>query len=131
MLSLSPAVIYSCSPGPDYPTTYISHNVVDRLGYIPADFYHDSFLWTKLLHPDDASYVLRKLARIGKVDQISYEYRVRHRCGHYLWLHDQVSAVRDTAGDVSMIVGCWIDVSQRKRDEAFQAAPSRALTGLV
>ena len=131
MLSLSPAVIYSCDPGPDYPTTYISHNVVDRLGYMPADFYTDSFLWTKLLHPDDASYVLRKLARIGEVNQISYEYRVRHRCGHYLWLHDQVSAIRDTAGDVSMIVGCWVDVSERKRAEAFQAGQSRVLTCLV
>ncbi|MCH8278966.1 MAG: PAS domain S-box protein [Proteobacteria bacterium] len=52
------------------------------------------------------------------MDQIAYEYRVRHRDGHYFWLHDQLSSVRDAAGNPSMVVGSWFDVTERKQVEA-------------
>ena len=117
-LSLSPAVIYCCGPAPDYPTTFISQSVVSQLGYTPTDFYNDPFFWSKLLHPDDSANVLQELSRIEEVDQIAYEYRVRHRDGHYFWLHDQLSSVRDAAGNPSMVVGSWFDVTERKQVEA-------------
>jgi hypothetical protein len=117
MLSLSPSVIYSCGPGPTYATTFISHNVADQLGYDPEAFYADPYFWTKLLHPEDVEGVLDKLARIGSRRRLSYEYRARHREGHYIWLHDQVSAVKDDSGRVSLLVGSWFDISERRRAE--------------
>ncbi|MCP4250455.1 MAG: GAF domain-containing protein [bacterium] len=131
MLSLSPAVIYACGPGPDYPTTFISHNAADQLGYQPNDFCADAFFWSKHLHPEDAPDVLSQLSRIERVDRVSLEYRVRHQDGHYLWLHDQRSAVRDLSGQLRMVVGCWIEITNRKRTEAMLEGQNRVLACLL
>lgn len=126
MLEHCPAVLYSCGPGPDCPTTYISHNVTELLGYTPLDFYDDPFLWTRRLHPDDSALVLAELQRIEEVDHLAYEYRVRHRDGHYVWLHDELSAVREPDGRVSMLVGSWVDVSERRCfDDALRESEAK------
>lgn len=118
LLAQSPAVLYSCGPGPDHPTTFVSDNVIDQLGHSPNDFYDDPYFWTSLLHPDDSSHVLTELSKFENKDRVSYEYRIRHKDGHYLWMHDQLSIVRDQSGHVSMLVGSWFDVTERKRIEA-------------
>lgn len=119
MLAESPAVLYSCGPSPDHPTTFISENVVGQLGYTPAEFYSDPFFWTKLIHPDDSDLVLETLSRVQEGDRASYEYRIRHQDGHYLWIHDQLSTVRDASGDMLMLVGSWFDITERKKTEAI------------
>ena len=119
MLLESPAVLYSCGPPPDHPTTFISENIRGQLGYTPAEFSDDPFFWTKLIHPDDSDMVLATLARVQDDDRANYEYRIRHRDGHYLWIHDQLSAVRDASGDIVMLVGSWFDVTERKKTEAI------------
>jgi len=91
MLSSSPAVIYGCGPAPDYPTTFISDNIEARLGLKPQDFYDDPFFWTKNIHPDDRDRILGILSRIRNAEPLSYEYRFRHRDGHYVWLHDEIA----------------------------------------
>ena len=82
MLLESPAVLYSCGPPPNHATTYISGNIIEQLGYTPAEFYGDPFFWSKLIHPDDSGLVLETLSRVQDNNRAAYEYRIRHRDGH-------------------------------------------------
>jgi adenylate cyclase len=47
----------------------------------------------------------------------SVEYRFRHRKGHYVWIQDTFTVMRDEAGKPKEIVGSWADISDRKRVE--------------
>lgn len=123
LLAVSPAVIYSCGAGPDYPTTFISENVRIQLGYEPRAFYDHGYFWTELIHPDDRERTLRALHRVEEESYVSYEYRFQHRDGRYVWLYDQVTAIKDDGGKVVGLVGSWFDVTARRSAEAaLQAA---------
>lgn len=117
LLAASPAVTYSCGPGPDYPTTFISDNLSRMLGYEPSEFYGDPFFWTKRIHRGDVDRVLKELGRIEREERLSYEYRFRHKRGHYVRLHDELSAVRSGAGAVTKLVGGWFDITGRGQIE--------------
>lgn len=126
LLASSPAVIYSCGPGPDYATTFISDNVERQLGFRPREFYEDPFFWTGQIDKDDAPRVLKELARIETGESISYEYRFRCKDGCYVWLHDEVTPLRDADGRICGIVGSWFDISRRKEaEEALQQSEQK------
>ena len=127
LLAMGPAVIYSCGAPPKYPTTFISDNVGAQLGYSPDEFYRDSAFWSKRIHPDDRENVLLELARTEDGEATTYEYRLRHRDGHYLWLEDQLIPLKDSTGKVQGLVGSWFDITSRKRTEAVQAGQNRVL----
>lgn len=114
LMSSSPATIYSCGPGPEFPTTFIADNVSTQLGYSPQQFYDDPFFWTKKIHQKDVDRVLGELARIDQGEKVSYEYRFLHQEGHYIWLHDEVTPTRDQQGRVNGLVGSWFDITDRK-----------------
>ncbi len=123
LLAVSPAGIYSCDPGPDYPTTFVSENAREQLGYDPEEFYADPLFWTKQIHPDDVDRVLKELARVEQEDHVPHEYRFRHKDGRYIWLHDEITAVRDDTGRLIRVVGSWFDVTERRHaQEALQEA---------
>ena len=117
ILMSSPAVIYSCGPGPDYCTTFISKNIVEQLGYHPQEFYDDPFFWTNCIHIEDRPEVLRSLHQVKQGENISYEYRFRHKSGHYVWLMDEVKPIQDADGNLVGLVGSWLNISERKAAE--------------
>jgi PAS domain S-box-containing protein len=117
LLSSSPAIIYSCGPGPDFPTTFISDNVRSRLGYEPQEFYDDPFFWSKQIHPDDLHRVVKELSRIENAKSLSYEYRFRRKDGRYVWIFDELRPTFDSDGKMTGSVGSWFDVTQRKQAE--------------
>lgn len=131
VLSLSPAVIYSCGPAPEFATTFISDNVQEKLGYAPEEFYSHPYFWTDKIHKDDVEGILQTLQETDGQDLQSYEYRFKHRDGHYVWLHDQCSVIRDESGQVTMLVGSWFDVTEKKRAEALRAGQNRVLKCLL
>lgn len=126
LLSSSPAVVYSCGAGPEYPTTFISGNISTFLGYRPEDFYDDPRFWEKAVHPNDRSRILTKLHRVERGEALSYEYRFRHADGPYVWLHDKLIPIQDADGRVIEIIGSWFDVSTRREaEEALRESEAR------
>lgn len=117
VVSLSSAVVYSCGKGPDYPLTFISDNVASLLEYDPNEFYRDAHFWTKRIHPDDRDAFSKKLQTVETTDRVSYEYRIRHKKGHWVWLYDEVAVQRDDTGVVTGLVGSWFDISERRKAE--------------
>jgi PAS domain S-box-containing protein len=82
--------------------------------------------WFDLVHPEDAQRVgdrIRSFLESG-ARALETEYRLRHRDGHYLHVLDRGAVLRDGGGRAVRVVGCTIDVSDRKAAE--EAARERA-----
>jgi PAS domain S-box-containing protein len=87
------------------------------LGLGPKDAGPDIAQWQQLLHPDDAASVVAALNAhlAGDAPFYTAEYRMRHRNGGWIWIHDTGKIVqRDQAGDPLRAFGIHLDVSERK-----------------
>jgi PAS domain S-box-containing protein len=84
-----------------------------------------------LMHPDDLPRFRAhcdRLAAIGEGEVASFEYRMRHADGRWLWLHSRDMAyARDAEGRVRQIIGAALDITGRKQAEQdLQRALERA-----
>lgn len=119
LLTVSP-VIYCCKAFGSHGTTYISENVEALTGHRPSDFLVDPNFWFDHLHPDDKSHLPEKMSELANSgEQWTHEYRFRALDGSYIWLHDKMQIGRDSDGNPIEMMGCWLDITQRKQAEAM------------
>ena len=77
--------------------------------------------WLRLAHPDDLerSSDLLQDHFDGKTENYDFEGRMRHKDGHWVWIHDRGKLVeRAPNGDPLRVAGTHMDITQRKCDEA-------------
>ncbi len=76
--------------------------------------------WYRRVHPEDRlrTRELRRAHERGETETLVLDYRVRHRQGHWVWLHSRGKVTqRDAGGTPLRIVGTYLDVSERKAAE--------------
>ncbi|WP_051202458.1 PAS domain S-box protein [Desulfovibrio aminophilus] len=80
-------------------------------------------LWENLLHPYDAPEVLWKLNEVcASGEKFDMEYRMRHKTGHYVYVHDSgVFQAGDNGRPVQML-GIIQNINARKQAELALAA---------
>ncbi|UWU16398.1 EAL domain-containing protein [Rhizobium sullae] len=86
--------------------------------------------WIKLLHPDDRDFVIEAIGKqiAGDPDYHVFEYRERHRDGHWVWIECRGACVEwDEDGAPARIVGTDTDITARKRSEEMLEHLSRRL----
>jgi PAS domain S-box-containing protein len=86
--------------------------------------------WVGLVHPDDlphcSSQIQAHLA--GSVPRYEATYRVRHRDGHWVWVHDCGRVVRYASdGRPELMIGSQIDISRAKEAEEALRLSHQAL----
>jgi PAS domain S-box-containing protein len=118
LVGASPAIIYTTQVSGDYACTFVSENLNSIMGYAPWEMRDDKKFWVKRLHSDDASRVFAEMDQLIAQGKGSLEYRFRHRDGHYIWIQDTFTVMRDGEGKPQEVVGSWADISDRKRIEA-------------
>lgn len=116
ILAASPAAIFTC--GMDYTITFISQNIEGMVGYKPEEIIGWEGFWAQHIHPDDAERVQGELQDFFQQGHSVHEYRWKHRQGHYHWMLNELSLVRDAQGQPQEIVGYCIDINDRKQAEA-------------
>jgi PAS domain S-box-containing protein len=121
LLSESPAILFTASNVYPYGMTYISQNVETITGYKPEQFTSDAAFWKRHIHPDEVDSLYEQFADIFKKGIYKIEYRFLFKDGTYHWIHDQGRIMYDEAGSISRIIGCMIDITEKKQVEA-QAA---------
>lgn len=97
--------------------TWVSDNALLLSGFLPEQFLGDLSFWSTRIHPDDRERVLREFAAVPAKGSATLEYRWQCAEGAYRWFLDHAMLVRDEAGKPQEIVGAWMDVTGRKRNE--------------
>lgn len=117
LIEVSPAVIYTCKAHSRYEMTFVSMKVLDLFGLMPKQFTEDVHFWASRIHPEDRARVLLGLEHLEEKGKHTYEYRFQCADGSYRWVRDEVVVSQKTNGEAFELIGAWIDVTDRKRDE--------------
>ena len=120
LLESTGAVLYACRPEGDYGATFVSANVLDVMGCEAREFTDDPGFWLSRVHPEDAPKVIADMSRLRETGTLKREYRFLHADGTYRWMFDDLRLVRASNGAPVEGVGFWLDVTQRRTDEAQQ-----------
>lgn len=128
LLASSPSVIYTSKPSGDYGTTFISPTVRAILGYEAWQFVENSEFWAQHIHPEDTVRVFAELSHLFETGTHIHEYRFLHKDGRYRWVRDELKLVRDQENKPLEIIGCWLDITERKQFEQQLFQLNRELT---
>jgi PAS domain S-box-containing protein len=97
---------------------YISPRIKDLLGYTPDEWKSEVGMWENSIHPDDREDVLAENASTDASGKpFRMEYRLRHRDGHYVWVKEDSSTIRDAKGVPIFWQGILLGVTEQKRAE--------------
>lgn len=90
-----------------------------QLGYGDDEIRDELAAWTDHLHPDDRMRVLAQVegCRTGVDGRLDIDYRLRHKDGSYRWVQTRGMLLRDPAGRPTRVLGCHLDVTDRKHNE--------------
>ncbi|WP_246085075.1 putative bifunctional diguanylate cyclase/phosphodiesterase [Rhizobium glycinendophyticum] len=86
--------------------------------------------WLESVHPHDRDHVVHCIERqnAGDPDYLTFQYRERHRDGHYIWIECRGACIEtDSEGRALRITGTDTDVTARKAQEEWQEGLSRRL----
>lgn len=91
------------------------------LGYSPSEASGLTVkLWEQLTHPDDIGMVMDNILGhlSGLHDYIDVQYRMRHREGHWTWVHDRGGIVRRSSDERPLVLsGIHADIQRQKAAE--------------
>ncbi|OGU07229.1 MAG: hypothetical protein A2X82_03210 [Geobacteraceae bacterium GWC2_55_20] len=103
----------------EHGNTYFISRVSEKIeGYTPEEIYAGGeALWFARVHPDDLQAVLKAFKGLFAGDDMyDVQYRIRHKEGHWIWVHDFAYATT-LQGGVRVAHGVFSDVSARKQAE--------------
>jgi PAS domain S-box-containing protein len=127
LLEHLPVVAYmieSSSEG-DVGERWVAPGIEGLLGVTADEWLSDRGTWTSMLHPDDRDEVAATWERTAERGEgFEMEYRMLHRDGSVVWIHDQASSV---ARDGRFYAeGVFYDVTARRTaEQAMQHAEER------
>lgn len=101
-------------------TWYISPQVETILGFSPQEWTADPELWTKQLHPEDRSRVLREMAgnpETACAIGFRSEYRMLSKNHRTIWFRDEAVVMKAGDEKVRLLQGILIDITEQKRVE--------------
>ncbi len=124
ILNSIPTVIYELAiTAKGFPTQWVSDSVKRIFGYEVEEALAPDW-WLDCLHPDDKEAAVKKTSLLMSQGQLVQEYRFRCKDGHYLWIQDEASLLRQADGRPEEIVGYWTNITERKQAEE-RAAQAR------
>jgi PAS domain S-box-containing protein len=111
---------------------YVNKAIKKLLGYSPEEFTKKGFNFVvSLVHPEDLPEIVEqnnealkkansnKRNKTDKDPIVNFEYRMKHKKGHWVWLHTSGSVFeRDSKGKVQKVLNISIDITARKEAEA-------------
>lgn len=89
------------------------------LGYASAEIPNRFSEWEDRVHPDDLSTMMPRIRDFIAQSDFDYsvEFRMRHKDGSYRWILAQARIFRDATGKPVNVMGCHIDITERKQAE--------------
>jgi PAS domain S-box-containing protein len=107
----------------DGTTVFVSPNVEKVSGYTADEICRSGPpAWFGRIHPDDLPEVRRQFDALfeGGGRTFDLEYRMRHKNGRWIWLHDRAVATYEGHG-TTYVYGLYSDITDRKHAEEIRA----------
>ncbi len=111
---------YRCLPDDEWTMLFVSDQVEDVCGYKPQDIVSDNNIisFNKLIFPDDVEFVDQQISEaITARTQFDLEYRIKHRNGNVVWVHEAGKGIYDEKGNILFIDGIITDITLKKQAE--------------
>ncbi|MBD2034630.1 PAS domain S-box protein [Leptolyngbya sp. FACHB-321] len=98
---------------------YRSEGLYRLIGIHPEDVPAAREWWAERIHPEDLAHIHAVITPVfeSDSDRYEFEYRVRHRDGHWLNVWDRGYLIRNQQGQVKRVVGSTTDITSRKQAE--------------
>ncbi|MDR2447415.1 MAG: response regulator [Treponema sp.] len=90
------------------------------LGYDEGEFFRKNEVWENLVMPEDFDRINQLMDEYlaGAAASYKTQYRILHKNGSFIWVHDQAFIVeRDAQGNPSRVLGMIEDITHLKSDE--------------
>jgi PAS domain S-box-containing protein len=98
-------------------TSYISPNVMSVCGFSVEEIVTGGkALWFARVHTEDLETVRAAYASLFATQSFDMEYRIQHKNGRWMWLHDRAVTTFEKDG-TRWAQGVFIDITERKRAE--------------
>jgi len=122
---------------------YVNQAIETVLGYTPDEFLGGGLgCAVAMVHPEDVQGLLaknqaaldayREQPANGKEPVVAFEYRMRHKDGHYLWVQtDGTVFGRAIDGSVELILNVSINITEQKQTEEQLKHSMRALEQML
>ncbi len=112
---------------------YVSPNIKNILGLTEQEFLNLSIEEQKTnMHPEDLPALVSFRDDLIKADEdgkanLERKFRLKHKDGHYVWLHGNYALLRDENGKPFSVVGSLHDISELKNNAIeLKAAKEKA-----
>ena len=103
----------------DWHLHYLSQGIEKITGYLADEFIERKIRpFLSIFHPEDVE-KCKKIIEMAIKAKESYEmeFRIIHKDGHLVWLHEKGNPVLDPEGKVLYVDGIILDISSRKKAE--------------
>jgi PAS domain S-box-containing protein len=127
LLSATPVMLYTRMAAHPLALTFLGANTAERLGFEATALLKSPELWSDRIHPEDAKAAHLCLEQVLVQGARTCEYRFRHADGRWLWLHDEARLVLNPCTRELEVVGCLLEVTERRDAEAELAARAAQL----
>lgn len=94
-----------------------TRGLYEVLGHRPEDVPPTIAWWAEQVHPDDRDRFVRTDPDTTPTGRILTEYRIRHHDGRWLNVEDRAVLICDDVGRPARMIGCVVDVTDRRRAE--------------
>ena len=90
-----------------------------QLGYEESEIRGEYSEWETRVHPDDVVPTVAAMHACisGETPEYSAEFRMRHKDGSWRWIYAKGDVLHDGDGRPIRMLGCHIDVTERRRTE--------------
>lgn len=120
-------MLYTRMAAKPFALTFLGSNTAERLGFEATAFLDHPELWAQRIHPEDTKGAHLCLEQVLLQGARTCEYRFRHADGRLLWLHDEARLVLNPCTRELELVGCLLEVTERRQAQAELAARAAQL----
>lgn len=108
---------------------YFSPEWKSQLGYLEHELPDDFETWRSRVHPDDLDVTMQRIQAYVRDPKPGFQSEVRlwHRDGSWRWILANASMLYDAEGKPQRMLGCHIDVTERRRQEDLVRDHARRL----
>ncbi|MEH7886567.1 EAL domain-containing protein [Bacillus sp. JJ1609] len=98
-------------------TLLITSGIEKLYGYSSEEFYKDSTLWKKVIHPEDHHILTLRETGFAQGESVTSIYRIIRPDGEVRWIQDRGIPVLDENGDFVDFTSVLFDITDRQESE--------------